>query len=277
MAETLKEQRNALNNILKHEAKGALIRSRFHFAKDIDTSSSFFFNLEKSHSVKKHIYRIRLPFGDVTENPSEIKTCIHSFYQNLYANVDVDVNAQDSLLEDIPSLDPSDVQACDEPISMEELEQAVKQLNTNKTPGLDGLTPEFFKKFWPTIKYDFLSVFNAAFISGALPISCRRAVISLLPKKGDPLDIANWRPISLLNTDYKICLLHANMENLPLAILNLGQKKSYLLKTLGKMGFGDNFLSYIKLLYNNAQSLVKINSSLTSPFPFEKGIRQGCP
>ena len=37
-----------------------------------------------------------------------------------------------------------------------------------------------------------------------LPISCRRAVITLLLKKGDLQEIKNWRPVSLLCTDYKI-------------------------------------------------------------------------
>ena len=40
--------------------------------------------------------------------------------------------------------------------------------------------------------------------SGTLPHSFRRAVITLIPKKGDLADIANWRPVSLLNNDYKI-------------------------------------------------------------------------
>ena len=43
------------------------------------------------------------------------------------------------------------------------------------------------------------------------------------------------------------------------------------------MGFGDFFISCIKLLYNDAEGLIKVCGSLTAPFPIEKGIRQGCP
>ena len=43
------------------------------------------------------------------------------------------------------------------------------------------------------------------------------------------------------------------------------------------MGFGPIFLNYIRLLYKGTESLIKINNSLTAPFPFAKGIRQGCP
>ena len=47
--------------------------------------------------------------------------------------------------------------------------------------------------------------------------------------------------------------------------------------TLEAMGFGKRFISYIRILYSNAESLVKVCGSLITPFPFEKGIRQGCP
>lgn len=46
------------------------------------------------------------------------------------------------------------------------------------------------------------------------------------------------------------------------------------------MGFGQNFISYVKLMYTETESMVKVGGSLTAPFPsfpFEKGIRQGCP
>lgn len=41
-------------------------------------------------------------------------------------------------------------------------------------------------------------------LSDSLPLSCRRAVLTLLPKKGDLQFIKNWRPVSLLCTDYKL-------------------------------------------------------------------------
>ena len=80
----------------------------------------------------------------------------------------------------------------------------LKILEKNKTPGLDGLTTEFFQLFWPLLKTDFLSVISYICETGTSPQSFRRAVITLLPKKGDLSDIKNWRPVSLLNTDYKI-------------------------------------------------------------------------
>ena len=47
-------------------------------------------------------------------------------------------------------------------------------------------------------------VLNSCFSAGRLSRSQRQGVISLSFKKGDRLDPKNWRPISLLNVDYKI-------------------------------------------------------------------------
>ena len=44
----------------------------------------------------------------------------------------------------------------------------------------------------------------SAFV-GELSISQRQGIISLIPKKNkDPLLLKNWRPITLLNVDYKL-------------------------------------------------------------------------
>lgn len=51
---------------------------------------------------------------------------------------------------------------------------------------------------------DLLDVLNESLTVGSLPLSCRRAVVTLLPKKGDLQEIKNWRPVSLLCTDLKI-------------------------------------------------------------------------
>ena len=51
----------------------------------------------------------------------------------------------------------------------------------------------------------------------------------------------------------------------------------YLFDTLRAIGFGDSFISYLQMLYSGAEILVKVCGSMTSPFPFDKKIRQGCP
>ena len=76
-----------------------------------------------------------------------------------------------------------------------------KPLNKNKTPGLDGLSSEFYQCFLPLLKDDLLKVLQKCITSNALPISCRRAVITILPKQGDLFAISNWRTVSLLNTE----------------------------------------------------------------------------
>ena len=69
---TLAEQRNNLNYVLKTEAQGALIRSRFKHTNETDSCSTYFFNLEKSKSLSKNISRIRLPSGLISEDPGDI-------------------------------------------------------------------------------------------------------------------------------------------------------------------------------------------------------------
>ncbi|CAM2118758.1 unnamed protein product [Caretta caretta] len=75
---------------------------------------------------------------------------------------------------------------------------------TNKSPGMDGLTVEFYCVFWDVLGPDLVTVWAESLQSGVLPLLCRQAVLALLPKKGDLRDLRNWCPISLLSTDYKI-------------------------------------------------------------------------
>ncbi|KAK3507402.1 hypothetical protein QTP70_018051, partial [Hemibagrus guttatus] len=73
-----------------------------------------------------------------------------------------------------------------------------------KAPGIDGLPVEFYKFFWKELGEDLLEVLEESCTERCLPLSSRRAVITLLPKKGDLQNIKNWHPVSLLCTDYKV-------------------------------------------------------------------------
>ena len=74
----------------------------------------------------------------------------------------------------------------------------------NKSPGPDGLTTEFYRTFWNELADDLVEVYNYAHLEGNLADSQTKSILRLLFKKGEREYLKNWRPIALLNTDYKI-------------------------------------------------------------------------
>ena len=68
-----------------------------------------------------------------------------------------------------------------------------------------GSLTEFYETFFDLIWIDLIKSYNAAFQNGSLSVSQRRGTITLIPKQDENLsELSNWRPISLLNVDYKI-------------------------------------------------------------------------
>uniref|UniRef100_A0AAQ6ILA1 Reverse transcriptase domain-containing protein n=1 Tax=Anabas testudineus TaxID=64144 RepID=A0AAQ6ILA1_ANATE len=191
-----------------------------------------------------------------------------------------------------------------------------------RAPGLDGLSVEFFKAFWPELGQDLLGVVAESLTENSLPLSCRRAVLTLLPKAGDLWDIKNWRPVSLLCTDYKILskalanrlrevmdqVVHRDQTycvpgrlitdnvilirdvldlsgslGIDLGLISLDQEKAfdrvehpYLWKTLERFGLSPGLTAMIKVLYQDIESVLKVNGELSAPFKVQRGIRQGC-
>jgi hypothetical protein len=93
----------------------------------------------------------------------------------------------------------------DKEITEKECKEALDCLPSGKTPGTDGLTVEFFKVFWKCLSKYYMRSLKSSIKEGKLSIEQRRAIISLIPKGGkDSRLIKNWRPISVLNVDYKI-------------------------------------------------------------------------
>lgn len=76
-------------------------------------------------------------------------------------------------------------------------------MKTSKSLGCDGLPAEFYSKLFHLVGEYLIKTFNKHI--DQLSPSQKLSFITLLCK--DPAkseDIGNWRPLSLLNTDYKI-------------------------------------------------------------------------
>ena len=78
-------------------------------------------------------------------------------------------------------------------------------MNSDKTPGTDSLPCEFYKIFWNDVSDILISSFNYSYETGTLSVSQRRGILKLIPKKDVNLSLVkHWRPLILLNCDYKI-------------------------------------------------------------------------
>ena len=78
-------------------------------------------------------------------------------------------------------------------------------MESGKSPGTYGLPAEFYKVVWKDVSPFLMCCLNKSHQKGKLAFTQRRGVILLIPKKDTALqELKNWRPITLLNCDYKI-------------------------------------------------------------------------
>ena len=74
----------------------------------------------------------------------------------------------------------------------------------DKSPGKDGLTVEFYLAFFDLVGENLVRNLNTGHEKARLSISQRRGAVTLIPKEDTSLNLLqNWRPITLLNVDYK--------------------------------------------------------------------------
>jgi hypothetical protein len=200
--------KNDLEQIEKHKAAGIILRSKATWVEDGEKCTAFFLSLEKKNYSNKLISQLQVG-NEIISEPKSILVEENKFFTHLYKEVEHKNFEQECLKftnnEAIPKITESQKQFCDSEITEEELTKCIKFFKNKKSPGTDGLPAEFYKFFWNDIKQLVLESFKYALRNGELSVEQKRGIISLIPKKDkNRLYLKNWRPISLLNVDYKL-------------------------------------------------------------------------
>ena len=68
----------------------------------------------------------------------------------------------------------------------------------------NGTTSIFFQKFWHILKSDIIKAIRSFLHSGHMLKTVNHTIISLIPKVENPIQVKQFRPISLGNVIYKI-------------------------------------------------------------------------
>nr|GEZ88325.1 RNA-directed DNA polymerase, eukaryota, reverse transcriptase zinc-binding domain protein [Tanacetum cinerariifolium] len=100
----------------------------------------------------------------------------------------------------------SDVQASDleRRVSRDEIQLAVWNCGENKSPGPDGYSFEFLRKYWNLVGSDLCDAVECFFETGSFPNGCNSSFVALISKITDAKFVNDFRPISLIGSVYKV-------------------------------------------------------------------------
>ena len=102
-------------------------------------------------------------------------------------------------------LNQEEIENINRPITSTEIETVIWKLPTNKSPGADGFTDEFYQTFREEQRPILLKIFQNIAEGGTHPNSLYEANITLIAKPDKHVTKKeNYRPISLMNIDAKI-------------------------------------------------------------------------
>lgn len=199
------EVKMALEKYEREKCRGAILRSKAKYALEGEKCTGYFLGLEKRRQSKTYINEINTKEGKTTKDYVEILERVQEFYGELYKRGEVDERSIDGVLESVENiLNKEDAEWCDREIDEKEVEAAIGGLKSGKSPGSDGIGIEWYKTYREEVAPILVKVFKEMERTGMVQDRMVEGVIALVYKKGNRLNIENYRPISLLNVDYKI-------------------------------------------------------------------------
>ena len=149
-------------DMMQEGTYGYVVRSRFQNNVSEETASLFHANKEVKNATGNNIKSLRIG-NMVSEDEAIIKELITKFFEALF-NGHHDTNLEDTgepfkaensdldyFLQDLSALPDIERDKLVKEITIEELEEIVGHSDQNKSPGLDGLSYEFYEETFPII------------------------------------------------------------------------------------------------------------------------------
>ena len=201
-AEHLREQ---LRRHEQDECESARVRLKFKTELESEKCIKYFFALVKNVQATNLMNSLRGDNGKVVHESKDNLGEVRSFYRDIYEEEEIVESEMDMMLRKIrKKVSRQGKVLCDSPLQLDDMTRSVKAMENGKSPGSDGLTSNFYKAFWDILDPDLRDTLTFCMNRGELTPSHRHAITSCLYMKGDKSLISNWRPIFLLNTDYKM-------------------------------------------------------------------------
>lgn len=177
-----------LAEILQAKATRAIFKAKVKWLCLGEKPSAYFLGLERRLSKDKHISTLKDEHGQILTDPSDILAYESRYFADIYREDPTLLSpVQDLPLnsEDVPHISQSHRNLINTPFTHKDFFDALKQLNKNRSPGSDGITPEFYIAFWDLLQNIFYESIMFSIQQGSLSQEQRTDIITLIPKKSD--------------------------------------------------------------------------------------------
>ena len=197
------DSKKDLEEKIYERTKSFIFRSKARWYCEGERSTKYFYALQNAKYNAKTSFAILDQDQKLIDDNTQILEYQRQFYQNLYSKdefVKFDLENKSGI-----QVSENQMLTQDCEFTLTEIKDAVNQMAKSKTPGKDGLSAEFYQTFFNELQELFMSMINETYTNGKLGGTLREGILNLIPKPNkDPREIKNLRPITLLNTDYKI-------------------------------------------------------------------------
>ncbi|KAI3771839.1 hypothetical protein L6452_03008 [Arctium lappa] len=194
----------AQNNWLTAEKRKAEIawqKAKVKWVKDGDENSRFFHAVIRKKERKNGIRGLEVN-SHWTEDPEKIKEGVFEFFKRKFMSRKTEGPKLKS--GKMNKISREEAEYLERRFTEVEIWEAIKACGSNKSPGPDGITIAFIKKFWLLIKEDLVKALDNFWEKAEISRGCNASFLTLIPKKQNPIGLNEYRPISLIGILYKI-------------------------------------------------------------------------
>jgi hypothetical protein len=221
-ADCLLKERECLHafvSLAKAEESFLKQKSRNQWLKLGDQNNGFFHRSLKVKQAKNTITHLWDEQGQRVDDVEQIKLVAKNFYKKLLgSNLMTFTDEKAARISQLVSVDiPAEKSVLlEKEVTEEEIRETLFSMKSNKAPGPDGYTAEFFKAAWHIIGKEVVAAIKDFFNSGLLLKEVNATILTLVPKKINPSAMGDFRPIACCNVIYKCITKIISNRMLPL-------------------------------------------------------------
>lgn len=208
---TLFQQEREINSkyelLRKVEEAYFMQRSRINWLKEGDLNTAYFHRMTQIRNAFNVIRSFSSLSGAIIDDPLEMSRMAVSHFQSILGpEILQPLSSPLSWFQDLLSYrcSPEMKQSMVKFPYVEEIKKVMFKLNANKAPGPDGFTSAFYKVTWGIIGLEVTNSILQFFQTAFLPSAVNATILALVPKAPGASMISDFRPISCLNTLYKV-------------------------------------------------------------------------